>query len=88
MATVRKGDDPVMDDVEKTLAREYPQWHFWWSRDSGGEPSELMATRRRNLTADEIEDGLAPTLPMGFGGDLREQLAEQTRRERALGQGM
>ena len=54
------------------------------TRHPDGSPATLMATRRRPLTQAELDAGLAYTLPMGFFGDLRTQLAEQTERERAL----
>jgi hypothetical protein len=46
-----------------------------------------MATRRRVLTDMELHAGLAHTLPMGFFGDLRKQLAEQAEREDMLREG-
>jgi hypothetical protein len=46
-----------------------------------------MATRRRVLADVEMHAGLAHTLPMGFFGDLRKQLAEQAERENTLKEG-
>jgi hypothetical protein len=71
----------------RALAAEFPEWHLWCSRGGDGEPCALMATRRRVLTDTEIHAGLARTLPMGFHGDLRTQLAEQAEREDALREG-
>jgi hypothetical protein len=52
---------------------------------AGDGTGELMATRRRDLTADELAAGLARTLPMGHDPDLPAQLADQARREEAIG---
>jgi hypothetical protein len=71
----------------RALAEEFPEWHLWCSRGGDGEPRALMATRRRMLTDTEIDAGLARTLPMGFHGDLRTQLAEQAEREDTLREG-
>jgi hypothetical protein len=75
---------PTDDPTIRQIAEEHPSWHIWRSRN-GDQPGELMATRRRNLTDHEMNTGLAQTLPMGYGTDLREQLAEQARRETFLG---
>ena len=67
------------------LAEQFPAWHIWAARRGDGTPGDLMATRRRNLTTAELDAGLARTLPMGYGTDLRAQLAEQAEREDAMG---
>ena len=77
---MRASNEQIIDQ----LTGQYPGWHIWRAR-RGDEPGELMATRRRNLTTDELNAGLARTLPMGYGADLRAQLAEQVRREDAMG---
>jgi hypothetical protein len=69
------------------LAAQYPNWNIYLTRHQDGSPAALMATRRRHLTQAELDAGLALTLPMGFFGDLRTQLAEQEQRERALREG-
>jgi hypothetical protein len=76
---------PTDKETIEQFSAEFPHWRFWCSRDGDGRPEELMATRRRDLTQAELDAGLASTLPMGHGADLREQLAEQAERERALG---
>lgn len=78
------GDDGVAAEIA-AIEADFPGWRIWVSRGTDGAPCELMATRRRDLTFWELEAGLAPTLPNGLLGDLREQLAEQTRRERSVG---
>jgi hypothetical protein len=77
--------DPPGEEIIEQFSTEFPHWRFWFTRDGDGQPDELMATRRRDLNEAELDAGLAYTLPMGHGGDLREQLAEQTERENALG---
>ena len=77
------GDERIIDQI----AAQFPHWHIWRGRREDGTPGDLMATRRRDLTQAELDAGLARTLPMGFFGDLRTQLAEQERRERALSEG-
>ena len=72
------------DDEPATIAAQFPAWRIWRAR-RGDEPGELMATRRRDLTTAELDAGLARTLPMGYGADLRAQLAEQAEREDAMG---
>jgi hypothetical protein len=69
---------------QQALAAEFPEWRLWRSRGPNGEPCALMATRRRTLTGMEMNAGLARTLPMGYFGDLRKQLAEQAEREDTL----
>jgi hypothetical protein len=76
---------PANNETIEQFNTEFPNWRFWFSRDGGGRPDELMATRRRDLTEAELDAGLACTLPMGRGADLRTQLAEQAERENALG---
>ena len=61
------------------LEAQYPNWNIYVTRHPDGSPAALMATRRRHLTQAELDAGLALTLPMGFFGDLRAQLAEQER---------
>jgi hypothetical protein len=74
-------------DTIEHLQAQYPRWNVYTTRNPDGSPATLMATRRRTLTQDEQAAGLARTLPMGYFGDLCEQLAEQERLERALGGG-
>jgi hypothetical protein len=74
-------DEPTIEQI----ATEFPGWNVYATRHPDGSPATLMATRRRTLTQDEQAAGLACTLPMGYFGDLCEQLAEQERLERALG---
>jgi hypothetical protein len=69
------------------ITEQFPQWNVYATRHPDGSPATLMASRRRTLTQAERAAGLACTLPMGYFGDLREQLAEQERIERALGGG-
>ena len=72
------------EQVIAQLTAQYPGWNVWRSNDGDG-PGELMATRRRVVTDTEMRAGLARTLPVGYHGDLRAQLAEQAEREDALG---
>jgi hypothetical protein len=44
-----------------------------------------MATRLRDLTDEELKAGLSCTLPVGYGTDVRTQLAEQAESENARG---
>jgi hypothetical protein len=78
---VKKAPEPRA--IEQ-IAAEFPAWRFWRGKRADGKPGELMATRRRYLTAAELAAGLAITLPMGLFGDLRTQLAEQAELERAF----
>jgi hypothetical protein len=71
------------EETIEQITAEYPGWRFWWSRDMDGVAVELMATRLRDLTNDELRAGLSCTLPVGYGTDLRKQLAEQVRLENA-----
>ena len=75
----------MSDDESTALAADFPSWHVWQARRGDGTPGDLMATRRRDLSDEEMRRGLARTLPMGYGTDLRTQLAEQVRLEDALG---
>jgi hypothetical protein len=69
-----------MSSIDETeLARRFPGWSFWWSRDSEGQPAALHATRLRRLTDAETKEGLAQTLPYGVSGDLLQQLEQQKR---------
>jgi hypothetical protein len=77
----------VSDQGIDQLAARFPAWNVYTTRCPDGSPATLMATRRRGLTQDERAAGLAATLPMGFFGDLCEQLVERERLERALGGG-
>ena len=64
------------------LKSDWPAWHFWVT-DAGS----IMATRRRDLTDDELKAGLAMTLPMGVAGPpLIDQLLRQQTIEDALSQ--
>jgi hypothetical protein len=67
------------------IRKNYPGWNVYVTRNPDGTPAALMASRRRRLTNAEQAAGLAATLPMGFFGDLVEQLAAQARLERAMG---
>jgi hypothetical protein len=78
---------PVTAEAAEQIAAEHPGWNVYATRHPDGTPAALMATRRRYLTQAELNAGLARTLPMGFFGDLRAQLAEQEQRERALSEG-
>jgi hypothetical protein len=79
-------DAPTEETIDQ-LAQEFPDWNIWATHNEDGTPATLMATRRRDLTQAELNAGLARTLPMGFFGGLRTQLAEQERRKNALGGG-
>jgi hypothetical protein len=62
------------------LKSDWPAWHIWVT-DAGS----IMATRRRDLTDEELRAGLAMTLPMGVTGPpLPEQLRRQQTIEDAL----
>lgn len=65
----------------KELRTAYPGWHIrpTWEQES------LIATRKSDLTPDEIFAGLAMTLMSGdFGAPMEEQLAEQARIEASM----
>lgn len=72
------------DELVEQLQRQYPAWNIWRARRDDELPGDLMATRRRSLTNDELAAGLARTLPIGFHGDLPTQLAEQAATESDL----
>jgi hypothetical protein len=76
---------PDISEAIDQIAERFPHWNVYATRNPDGTPAVLMATRRRPLTNAEQAAGLARTLPMGYFGDLVEQLAEQDRLERALG---
>jgi hypothetical protein len=64
------------------LKNDWPAWHIWVT-DAG----TIMATRRRDLTDDELRAGLAMTLPLGVTGPpLTEQLLRQQHIEDTLSQ--
>lgn len=78
-----------MNDPEVSeLKQQYPGWNVWRSRVGKNKPGKVHATRRRDLTDDEMRAGLSPTLPVGYTDHhlktLRDQLAEQSRIESGL----
>jgi hypothetical protein len=72
----------VGQETIQQITAEYPGWRFWWSRDIDGAAVELMATRTRDLTNNELKAGLSCTLPVGYGADIRDQLVQQARLEK------
>jgi hypothetical protein len=82
---VEKIPENGSERIIEQIAAQFPQWNVYATRNPDGSPAALMASRRRSLTQAEQAAGLACTLPMGYFGDLRAQLAEQERLERALG---
>jgi hypothetical protein len=71
-----------LETLSARLTREYPNWHFWFSR---GASPKLMATRKPPITDDLVDRGLARCLPMGFAESaLEEQLIHQAEIERRL----
>lgn len=78
-----------MNDPEVSeLKRQYPGWYVWRSRVGEDAWGKIHATRRRDLTDDELRAGLAVTLPVGFTNHhmqtLRKQLARQSQIEAEL----
>jgi hypothetical protein len=85
---VTKVSETGSEWIIEQITAQFPRWHVWRGRRGDGTPGDLMATRdRSDLTDAELAAGLAVTLPLGLSGDLRAQLAEQERLERALGGG-
>ncbi|GAB3669160.1 hypothetical protein GCM10027589_36260 [Actinocorallia lasiicapitis] len=74
----------IEDQELVDLGKDWPDWRFWRT-DAG----TVMATRRRILSTDEVDEGLARTLPMGIGrsGQLVAQLAAQAHIEKQLSDG-
>jgi hypothetical protein len=59
------------------LAAGFPGWHIWRGRDGRGADRGWYATRRRRLTAAELEAGLTARLSADDSASLHGLLAQQ-----------
>jgi hypothetical protein len=68
----------ITDETELAgLAAEFPAWHVWRSRDSGGRDGDWNATRRRKPGRGAVSAGVLGKVTSGNSAGLRGLLEQQ-----------